>query len=120
MQRAADDSGLLIAEVPITCRYDIEHVSKMGSVRHGFSVVNTLLKIVEERRPLLVFGSVGIGLVIAGVLLGIRVVNAWNATHEFAIGTSLVLILLMMIGILSVFTGIMLHSISKVLTKIQK
>jgi glycosyltransferase involved in cell wall biosynthesis len=120
MQRAADDTGLRIAEVPITCRYDIEHASKMGSVRHGFTVINTLLKIVEERRPLFVFGSVGFGLVIAGVAMGLWVVEVWNATKEFAIGTSLIGILLLIVGILSIFVGLMLHAISKVLNKIQK
>lgn len=120
MQRAADDTGLRIAEVPITCRYDIEHISKMGSVRHGFTVVNTLLKIVEERRPLLVFGSVGLGLVIAGVAMGIWVVEVYSHTGQFAIGTSLIGILLLIVGILSVFVGLMLHAISKVLYKIQK
>jgi glycosyltransferase involved in cell wall biosynthesis len=49
MQRAASDAGLRIAEVPITCRYDTGHASKTGPVRHGFSVVNTLLKIVAGR-----------------------------------------------------------------------
>jgi glycosyltransferase involved in cell wall biosynthesis len=120
MQRSADDLGLRITEVPITCRYDIEHASKMGSVRHGFTVVNTLLKIVEERRPLLVFGSIGLGLFIVGIALGFRVVDAWNGTQEFAIGTALVMLLMMMMGILSVFTGVMLHAISKVLRRIQK
>jgi glycosyltransferase involved in cell wall biosynthesis len=120
MQRAADDSGLRIAEVPITCRYDIEHVSKMGSVRHGFSVVNTLLKIVEERRPLLVFGSVGTGLVIAGAVLGFWVVDVYSRTQEFAIGTSLIGIMLLIVGTLSIFVGLMLDAISKVVKKIQK
>ncbi len=120
MQRSADDLGLRIAEVPITCRYDIEHASKMGSVRHGFTVVNTLLKIVEERRPLLVFGSVGLGLVIVGVLLGMWVVEVYSRTQEFAIGTSLIGILLLIVGILSIFVGLMLDAISKVLRKLQK
>jgi len=120
MQRAADDTGLRIAEVPITCRYDIEHVSKMGSVRHGFTVVNTLLKIVEERRPLFVFGSVGLGLVIAGVAMGLWVVEVYSRTGQFAIGTSLIGILLLIVGILSVFVGLMLDAISKVLKRMQK
>jgi glycosyltransferase involved in cell wall biosynthesis len=118
MQRAADDSGLRIAEVPITCRYDIEHASKMGSVRHGFTVVNTILKIVEERRPLFFFGSVGLGLVIAGIAMGIWVVEVYTRTGQFAIGMSLIGILLLIIGILSVFVGLMLHAISKVLIKV--
>ena len=120
MQRAADDSGLRIAEVPITCRYDIEHISKMGSVRHGFTVVNTVLKIVEERRPLFYFGSVGVGLVIFGVALAIWVVEVYSRTQELAIGTSLIAILLLIVGILSVFVGLMLDAISKVLKRMQK
>jgi glycosyltransferase involved in cell wall biosynthesis len=120
MQRAADDSGLRIAEVPITCRYDIEHASKMGSMQHGFTVLNTLLKIVEERRPLFVFGSVGFVLVIAGAALGFWVVEVYSRTGQFAIGTSLIGILLLIVGTLSVFVGLMLHTISQVLYKMQK
>jgi glycosyltransferase involved in cell wall biosynthesis len=120
MQRSADDNKLLIAEVPITCRYDIEHASKMGPVRHGFTVVNTVLKIVEERQPLFFFGSVGLGLVIAGVLMGLWVVEVFSRTKEFAIGTSLIGIMIIIVGTLSIFTGIMLHAISKVIHKMQK
>jgi len=120
MQRSADDKGLQIVEVPITCRYDIEHASKMGSVRHGFTVVNTLLKIVEERRPLFFFGSAGMGLVIVGVAMGVWVVEVYSRTGQFAIGTSLIGILLLIIGILSVFVGLMLDAISKVINKMQK
>jgi glycosyltransferase involved in cell wall biosynthesis len=120
MQRAADDLGLVIAEVPITCRYDIEHASKMGSVRHGFSVVHTILRLLQERRPLFYFGSVGIGLVIVGVAMGLWVVEVFSRTGQFAIGTSLIGILLLIVGILSVFVGLMLDAISKVLIKLQK
>jgi glycosyltransferase involved in cell wall biosynthesis len=120
MQRVADDLKLRIIEIPITCRYDVEHASKMGSVRHGFSVVNTLLKIVEERRPLFFFGSVGLGLVIAGVAMGLWVVEVFSRTREFAIGTSLIGIMIIIVGTLSVFTGIMLHAISKILQKMPR
>jgi len=120
MQRSADDSGLKIAEVPITCRYDLEHASKMGSVHHGFSVVNTLLKIVEERRPLFFFGSIGLGLVIVGVTMGIWVVEVFSRTREFAIGTSLIGIMLIILGILSMYTGVMLHAIAQIVHRIGK
>lgn len=117
MQRDAYDKTLVVVEVPISCRYDIEHASKMGSVRHGFSVVNTILKIVEERRPLFFFGSIGLGLVIVGVAMGIWVVEVFSRSHEFAIGTSLIGIMLIIVGTLSIYTGVMLHAISRVLCK---
>lgn len=120
MQRAAHEQHLRIAEVPITCRYDVEHASKMGSVRHGFSVVNTLLKIIEERRPLMVFGSVGLGIIIVGLGLEIWVVEVFSQTQELAIGTTLIGILMIIVGILSIFTGITLHAISNVLVKMRR
>ena len=120
LQRSADDSGLRIVEVPITCRYDIEHASKMGSVHHGFSVINTLLKIITERRPLLVFGVPGVTLIVLGMALGFWVVNVYAARQELATGSALIAVLTVTVGILSVFTGIMLHAISKVLVKMQK
>lgn len=120
MQHAAEDSSLRIAEVPITCRYDLEHTSKMGSVRHGVSVINTILRIIGERRPLFYFGSVGLGLVITGVAMGLWVVDVYSHSGQFAIGTSLIGIMLIIVGTLAVFTGIMLHFISNVLSKIRK
>lgn len=120
MLQAAHDAGLQIAEVSVTCRYDVEHASKMGSVRHGFSVVNTLLKIVEERRPLLVFGVPGFIVFAIGLGLGVWVVDVFIAKNELAIGSALISVLLVTIGVFSVFVGLMLHSISNVLKKVQR
>jgi glycosyltransferase involved in cell wall biosynthesis len=120
LQRAAYDQHLKIMEVPITCRYDVEHASKMGSVRHGFTVINTVLRIVEERRPLLVFGVPGITLFVLGMALGFWVVAVYSSTHELAIGSALIAVLTVTVGIFSVFVGLMLHSISNVLAKIRK
>jgi hypothetical protein len=115
LQRSADDFNLKIVEVPISCRYDVQRGSKLNPVQHGFSVVNTLLKIVEERRPLLFFGVPGFVLIGIGLFFGFEVVRIYTATHVFAIGTALIVILLLMVGIISIFNGIMLHAISKIM-----
>jgi glycosyltransferase involved in cell wall biosynthesis len=115
--RYADDLNLKIMEVPISCRYDVEHASKMNPVHHGFSVINSILKIVEERRPLLFFGLSGTVLVCIGLILGLWVVNVYSITKQFAIGTSLIAILAVMVGVISIFNGIMLHAISKIIKK---
>jgi len=118
LQRAAHDHHLRVTEVPITCRYDVKHASKMGSVRHGFSVVNTLLKIVEERRPLMVFGVPGVTLIILGMALGFWVVEVFAATKQLAIGSALIAVLTVTVGVFSMFVGVMLHAISRILVKI--
>jgi glycosyltransferase involved in cell wall biosynthesis len=120
LQRAAYDQHLKIMEVPITCRYDVEHASKMGSVRHGFTVINTVLRIVEERRPLLVFGVPGITLFVLGMVLGFWVVSVYSHTHELAIGSALIAVLTVTVGIFSVFVGLMLHAISNVLARMKR
>jgi len=117
LQRSADDLNLTILEVPVSCRYDVEHGSKMNPVHHGFSVINSILKIVEERRPLLFFGLSGGVLVCIGLILGLWVVNVYSETKQFAIGTSLLAVLAIIIGVISIFNGVMLHSISKLITK---
>jgi glycosyltransferase involved in cell wall biosynthesis len=115
LQHSADDLNLKIFVVPITCRYDVEHGSKLNPFNHGFHVINTILKIVEERRPLLFFGLPGLFLVGVGLFFGFQIVNIYTTTHIFAIGTALIVILLLMIGIISIFNGIMLHAISKLI-----
>jgi glycosyltransferase involved in cell wall biosynthesis len=117
--RAAHEQNLRLVEVPISCRYDVEHASKMGSVRHGFTVINTLLKIVEERRPLLVFGVPGITLFLLGMALGFWVVGVYSETNQLAIGSALIAVLTVTVGIFTVFVGVMLHAISNVLKKMQ-
>jgi uncharacterized membrane protein YcjF (UPF0283 family) len=104
-------------EVPVSCRYDVEDGSKMNPVHHGFSVINAILKIIEERRPLLFFGLSGVILVCIGLILGLWVVNVYSETEQFAIGTSLIAFLAIIIGVISIFNGIMLHSISKLIAK---
>jgi len=117
MQRSADDLHLRIMEVPISCRYDVEHGSKMNPVHHGLSVINSILKIVEERRPLLFFGLSGVIVTGIGLSLGLWVVEIYSSTKQFAIGTSLIAILAVMVGVISIFNGIMLHAISQILSK---
>jgi tetrahydromethanopterin S-methyltransferase subunit B len=46
--------------------------------------------------------------------MGFWVIGIYNETYKFAIGTSLLAILALMIGVISIFNGIMLHAISKI------
>jgi len=117
MLHSASNSKLRIKEVPISCEYDVIKGSKLNPFHHGFSVVNAILRIAGERRPLLFFCVPGFVLVCIGMFFGIRVVSIFKDAGAFAIGTAVVTLLFVIVGVLSIFTGIMLHTITGVLRK---
>ncbi|MFP3910377.1 MAG: glycosyltransferase family 2 protein [Archaeoglobaceae archaeon] len=116
MQVSAGDSGLSVKEVPITCRYG-KIRSTYNPIHHGAMVVNGILKLVEQRRPLLFFAVPGFTLGIIGAFMGYRVVDIYNATKTLAIGTALLTILFIMMGTLLFFTGVILHTVTGVMRK---
>ena len=117
MLHSASNLTLSVKEVPISCKYDVIKGSKLNPFYHGFSVVNAMLRIVEEKRPLLFLGIPGFVLVCIGLFFGIQVISIFKETGAFAIGTAMVTLLCMMVGLLSIFTGIMLHAITGIMRK---
>jgi hypothetical protein len=47
------DHDLEVAEIPITARYDIDNISTKNPVVHGFGVLNSVIGLIAEKRPLL-------------------------------------------------------------------
>jgi len=105
---AAAGKGLNITEVPISITYT-EDSSTMNPVIHGLSVFNRILVMISERRPLLVFGTVGVICLVFGIAAGFMVVFSWYSYRdELATGTALISMLLITIGMLCIFTGMIL------------
>lgn len=109
MQFLAHEHGLRLREVEITIRYDDK--PKRPVLAHGLSVLNGILYLVGQYRPLLYLGVPGSLLLLSGVLLGIRVVNRFNQIGQLATGTALVGVMFAIFGLLLLSTGFMLHSI---------
>lgn len=104
---AAVAKGLKVTEVPISITYTKDG-STLNPVRHGLGVLHRIMVMISERRPLLffgVFGSISIGL---GIVAGVTVVRVLFASQVLNMGTALISMLLFTIGILSIFTGIIL------------
>ncbi len=110
----AAEKGLKITERPISIRY-AEDGSTLNPFVHGFGVLGRIIAMISERRPLFFFGLGGAIVIIIGFLAGIRVVTVslGGAGIAAVIGTALVSILLLVIGVLSLFTGIILNAIRK-------
>lgn len=104
--------GLRITERPVSTRYTTDG-STMNPVLHGLGILGRMVVMISERRPLFFFGLGGVILAVLGLLAGIRVLEIAYAGGGVATGTALVSILLLVIGIFSTFTGIILNVLSK-------
>ena len=103
------DHGLRAAEVPISVVY--EEPAKRNSVSHGMAVLHGIVRLVSQGRPLFFFGLPGFVVLLAGLVLGMMVVRIFERTHELAIGYAMITVLLMLMGVLAIFTGLMLNAL---------
>ncbi len=101
--------GLRITEVPISITYT-EDGSTLNPIRHGFGVLGRILSLISERRPLFFFGLGGGILAIIGIIAGARVLHILSVDGVMPVGTALVSVLLLTIGMFSIFTGVILHT----------
>lgn len=105
--KVAAAKKLSIIEVPISVSYTGDG-STLHPVSHGMGVFRRLVIMISEERPLFFFGLFGSILVIAGVIMGILVAHAMYVDKVLQTGTALVSVLLITVGVLTLFTGIIL------------
>jgi len=108
----ATAKGLKISEVPISAIYTRDG-STLNPVKHGLGVLNRVLVMISERRPLLFFGVAGCIAIILGIVAGIIVLKALITINELAVGTALVSMLLITVGMLCIFAGVILNVLVK-------
>jgi len=104
--------NLKLVEIPITVRYDIENTSSKNPVSHGFGVLMNLIRDFEYKRPLQVFGGIGIITLSIGIGISWWVIKIYSASGTLPFGPTLLMILLVIIGTFATLTGIILHSIA--------
>ena len=108
----AADKGLRITEVPISNIYTGDG-STLNPVTHGVGVLARITSMISERKPLLFFGIIGLALVVAGLIFGIRVLNIASSARVIPTGSVVLTSLLLNIGILSVFVGVILNALGR-------
>lgn len=112
----ATAQGLKITEVPIMAIYTRDG-STLNPIRHGFGVFNRVLVMISERRPLLFFGLFGGIFMVLGIIAGVMVVQTLGERQILQTGTALLSMLFLTIGLLSVFTGIILDVLVRRLSR---
>ncbi len=115
MQFLIKQHNLVVAEVPIAVNYDEK--SKRNPVAHGLQVLNGILRMIGQHRPLFFFGVPGLLILIAGILWGLVVIDRMATYGVLATGYALVAVTLCITGMFSIFTGIILHTIRAYMTE---
>lgn len=109
-EAAAKD--LKVTEVPISITYTKDS-STLNPVAHGLEVLARITAMISERRPLFFFGLGGGILVILGIMAGIRTLHLFSIQGILPPGNALLSVLLLTIGIFSIFTGLILHVLAR-------
>ena len=104
---AAARKNLKITEVPISVTYTKDS-STMNPVKHGVGVLNRIMVMISERRPLLAFGACGCICIIFGIVIGVIVIQTLYGQQILQVGSALISMLLITVGVLSISTGIIL------------
>jgi glycosyltransferase involved in cell wall biosynthesis len=118
MQFLVREHRLRVLEVPIKVIY--AEPAKRNPVSHGMQVLNGILRLVGQIRPLLFFGLSGLVTLLAGLALGLHIVDIYARTQTLAIGYGLLMVMLCVIGMLLVFVGLVLHSTRGMLLELRR
>ncbi len=112
MLAQAAGKNLRITEVPISNIYTANG-STLNPVRHGIGVLNRIIIMITQRRPLFFFGLLGSTLLAVGLTIGVRVLSVAMTTGELAAGSAILTVLFTVTGILAIFTGIILNALGR-------
>jgi glycosyltransferase involved in cell wall biosynthesis len=108
----AAEKGLRITEVPISNIYTGDG-STLNPLLHGLGVLARIITMISERKPLPFFGTTGGILTISGLIAGARVLQVFTQESIVPIGTTVISVALITIGMFSIFTGIILHVLTR-------
>jgi glycosyltransferase involved in cell wall biosynthesis len=112
----ASKAGLRIKEVEIRVRYDVNS-SKLNPVSHGVGVLVKILQDMEFNRPLYYFTFPGLIMIIIGLLSGMLFFADYLGGGTHSLAPTILAALLTVFGTFISFTGIILHSMGRMIDK---
>ncbi len=108
------ERGFRTLEVPIalTSRPEGSH-SKIRVLSDGLRILNAIITMLRDYRPLTFFGGVGLGAVIAGFLPGMFVTWEFLRTGQVRIPTAVLAVGLVVAGLSLILTGVVLTTLAR-------
>jgi len=107
--------GLVIAEVPISVRYEVPHKHKKNPIAHGLGVLMRIIDLISYRRPLIAFAIPGFILFLIGLLSGFYAFTEYYASSKFPFELSMVSTVFLILGLLLIIAGLILNALVAIL-----
>ncbi|WP_411968823.1 glycosyltransferase family 2 protein [Haloferax sp. YSSS75] len=102
-----------IEETGVWINYDVENPSSHHPIMHGLSLVSNIMKTVERERPLTALGVPGFFGSAIGVIIAYFAISDYLTNGVFQIEMAVTSTLFVIVGLLTCFTAIILHSMSR-------
>ncbi|MBU7014300.1 MAG: glycosyltransferase [Theionarchaea archaeon] len=98
--------GYHVAEVPVGYRQR-KGTAKLRPLRSGITIVATVVRMLRDYNPLLLFGGISLLSFLIGGFLGVNVISMFQKYGEIMIGRALLTVLFILIGVQSLFFGLL-------------
>ena len=96
-------------------RYDVPKGSRFTAISHGFTVLSYAMISLSQKKPFLVLGLPGAGLLATGAGMGMRAINSVGEITEVTVGPGLTAAWIGVLGISLIATGVVLQSARSIL-----
>jgi len=115
----ASKHKLRITEVTSTCKYKNAEssTSTENPIKHGASLLMSIIKLIVEDRPLMFLGLPGISSLIVGTLFGVWMMNLYVEEGRIVTNIALASIGSLLLGCFMISTAITLYAIARISQK---
>ena len=104
--------GYDVEELSTTIDYSVENGSSHNPIEHGITLLMNILRTIERERPITMLGIPGVICMLTGFGFGYWTVYNYLQFGSFPSGVALFAVFLTLIGVLTAFTAIILHSLA--------
>jgi glycosyltransferase involved in cell wall biosynthesis len=108
----ANQKNLLIKEVPITVRYDVEDASTHNPISHGGGIVLSILRFLSIYHPLSFYGIPGIAFLIVAAYYASNALELFSVTRYVSTNMIILSVGSAVIGAMLLITSVILYTLS--------
>lgn len=118
--------GFKLIDIPISYRPRVGSASKIAKVKpvYGLNIARHTIRSARDYNPLLVFGVIGVVLILSGLVIGLFVIASYVHTGVLnQVGRALLAFMLVVLGFLSILGGLILDlllQIEKMLIRMKR